>query len=215
MVKKYDKQAGFMLTHSKTGPLKVALLAISPHNRAILEFFFSGAGRNLFKVVPEAEADAFILDHDHPDAKVDWQQRAALHKPGIILSVHPAELPNCIWIPKPLTSRALTDAVDRVYELAVSLEPALNAVHRPVMTPAAGVADEQPLVQHAEAHFRDLPQPFGVSARTDRVDRRLRSLVISLPDEEEGEETVAVTPVMPPEVDVPMAVLIQRKPIFL
>ncbi len=107
-----------MLKHSKTGPLKVALLAISPHNRAILEFFFSGAGRNLFRVVQDTEADAFILDHDHPDAKEDWAKYAALHKPGIILSVHQVDLPNCIWIPKPLTSRALTDAVDRVYELS-------------------------------------------------------------------------------------------------
>ena len=67
-----------MLKHPKSGPLKVALLAISPHNRAILEFFFSGAGRNLFKVVTEAEADAFILDHDHPDAKEDWQKKLGL-----------------------------------------------------------------------------------------------------------------------------------------
>lgn len=196
-----------MLTHSKTGPLKVALLAISPHNRAILEFFFSGAGRNLFKVVPETEADAFILDHDHPDAKDDWQQRAALRKPGIILSVHPAELPNCIWIPKPLTSRALTDAVDRIHELATSLEPSLNAVHRPITVPVAGRSVEKPLVQHAEAQLRDVPQPFGGAARTERADRKLRSLVISLPDEEEAEETMAVTPlVVQPEVDVPTSV---------
>ena len=72
-----------MLKHSKSGPLKVALLAISPHNRAILEFFFSGAGRNLFKVVTEAEADAFILDHDHPDAKEDWQKRLPCTSPAL------------------------------------------------------------------------------------------------------------------------------------
>lgn len=193
-----------MLKHSKSGPLKVALLAISPHNRAILEFFFSGAGRNLFKVVTEAEADAFILDHDHPDAKDDWQKRAALHKPGIVLSVHQADLPNCIWIPKPLTSRALTDAVERVYELTASQDSPPAAVHRPVISPSA-VAVEKPAVKQSEQHFRDLPQPFGIPARTDRVDRKLRSLVISLPEEEEVEEEASF-PVVQPDVNAPTGV---------
>ncbi|UOG92736.1 MAG: hypothetical protein L3K52_03160 [Candidatus Thiothrix sulfatifontis] len=194
-----------MLKHSKTGPLKVALLAISPHNRAILEFFFSGAGRNLFRVVPEAEADAFILDHDHPDAKEDWQQRTAAHKPGIILSVHPAELPNCIWIPKPLTSRALTDAADRVHELLVTLESKSHKVQRPLADSSAEIAAEKPLVQHAQAHFRDLPQPFGVAASAQRADKKLRSLVINLPDEDETEEQAPpATPL--PEADIPASV---------
>lgn len=194
-----------MLKHSKSGPLKVALLAISPHNRAILEFFFSGAGRNLFRVVAEAEADAFILDFDHPDAKDDWQKREALHKPGVVLSVHQAELPNCIWIPKPLTSRALTDAVDRVYELMASREVThAPAVQRPVISPTV-VELEPPLVKHAEAHFRDLAQPFGVPARTERSAKTLRSLVISLPDEDEVDEAVvphkaSPEPVVPTEV---------------
>ena len=204
-----------MLKHSKSGPLKVALLAISPHNRAILEFFFSGAGRNLFRVVAEAEADAFILDFDHPDAKDDWQKREALHKPGVVLSVHQAELPNCIWIPKPLTSRALTDAVDRVYELMASREVThAPAVQRPVLSPTA-VELEPPLVKHAEAHFRDLAQPFGVPARTERSAKTLRSLVISLPDEDEVDEAVvphkaSPEPVVstevfdPAEADIPL-----------
>ncbi|MDQ5768276.1 hypothetical protein [Thiothrix subterranea] len=192
-----------MLKHSKTGPLKVALLAISPHNRAILEFFFSGAGRNLFRVVPEAEAEAFILDHDHPDAKEDWQQRAALRKPGIILSVHPAELPNCIWIPKPLTSRALTDAADRVQELAANLTPESDKAQRPSVNSTTQVAAEKPAVKQAEVHFRDLPQPFGIPTHTERSDRKSRSLIINLPDEEEPEEEAA--PAMP-EADIPITV---------
>ena len=110
-----------MLKHSKTSPLKVALLTISPHNRAILEFFFAGAGRNLFRVVTEVEADAFILDHDYPGAKEDWDRHANSQKPGIILSVHAVELHNTIWIPKPLTSKALSEAAERVYDLVDKL----------------------------------------------------------------------------------------------
>lgn len=191
-----------MLKHPKSGPLKVALLAISPHNRAILEFFFSGAGRNLFKVVTDAEADAFVLDHDYPDAKEDWQKQVALNKPGIILSVHQVELPRCIWIPKPLTSRALTDAVDRVQALMLNQESP-SVAPRPAPTPTEKVA-EKPPVPPREQHFRDLPQPFGIPTRTDRVDRKLRSLVISLPEEEDIEETVF--PVPAPDLSTPVKV---------
>lgn len=192
-----------MLKHSKTDPLKVTLLAISPHNRAILEFFFSGAGRHLFRVVAAAEAEAFILDHDHPDAKEDWQQWATLGKPGIVLSVHPAELPHCIWIPKPLTSRALTEAADRVQELLVNLAPDGAAQQRPAVRFAAGMATEERAAKSlADAHVRDLPQPFGIPKRASGG---LRSLIISLPDDEEVEE--ASSPAIPvPETAIPTAV---------
>ncbi|EIJ34925.1 hypothetical protein [Thiothrix nivea] len=180
-----------MLKHSKSGFLKVALLAISPHNRAILEFFFSGAGRNLFKVVQAAEADAFILDYDHPDARDDWAKHANQHKPGIILSVHQANLANCVWIPKPLTSRALADAVGQVNELLDKQEPPTPTAYRPPITPTqAAPTPEKTLVKHAEQHVQDLPQPFGMPTRPER---KLRSLVISLPEDDE-EDMEAVPP---------------------
>lgn len=188
---------GFMLKHSKSGPLRVALLAISPHNRAILEFFFSGAGRNLFKVVQPAEADAFILDYDHPDAKEDWDRHADLHKPGIILSVHQSDLPDCVWIPKPLTSRALGDAASRVYEVLARLEGQASMVNRPAITPPPVSATEKNLVKHAGQQFQAPPaSPFGVPARPER---KLRSLVISLPDDDDDvEEAVAPVSVVEP-----------------
>lgn len=180
-----------MLKHSNTGPLKVALLAISPHNRAILEFFFSGAGRNLFRVVQAAEAEAFILDYDHPDARNDWEKHAALHKPGIILSVHQADLPDCIWIPKPLTSRALTDAVERVHELVSRRQDAAAPVSPQPAVVAASMATASPSVaKPSEPPFRDKPQPFGISPRPVR--QPLRSLVVSLPDEEDDEAEEAL-----------------------
>jgi hypothetical protein len=74
---------------------------------------------------------------------------------------------------------------------------------------------EPPLVKHAEAHFRDLAQPFGVPARTERSAKTLRSLVISLPDEDEVDEAVvphkaSPEPVVstevfdPAEADIPL-----------
>ena len=177
-----------MLKHSKTSPLKVALLTISPHNRAILEFFFAGAGRNLFKVVTEVEADAFILDHDYPGAKDDWDRHANSHKPGIILSVHAVDMPNTIWIPKPLTSKALTEAAERVYDLLDKLAAgsatgfADTLSHKP--TERFSVPDQvrhEPSPASSRELFRDMPQPFGMPSHT--TPRKSRAFLLDEPEE--------------------------------
>lgn len=193
-----------MLSYSKSGPLKVSLLAISPHNKAILEFFFSGAGRNLFKVVTLAEAEAVILDYDHPDAKNDWQQHAASGMPGIMLSVHAVEEDNCVWIPKPLTSKALTEAAGRVRELQAGREEAVPATERPASpvaaSPDAGMAAEpnEELVVFGSGS----PQPFGMPKNPSR---HLRSLVIDLPEDDQDEGTLpgASPGVAPPDNEGP------------
>lgn len=191
-----------MLTHSKTGPLKVALLSISPHNRAILEFFFAGAGKNLFKVVSVDAAEALIVDYDHVGAADDWAQHAGGVRPGIILSVHSLDMPNTIWIPKPLTSRALTEAADKVHAL---LSAAESAQSETVFKAARREDDGRETIKLAEVPSHPLPggfpQPFGNAAVSHaRPARKLRSLVISLPDEdEEGDEVrpILAKPVEP------------------
>lgn len=179
-----------MLKHAKTSPLKVALLALSPHNRAILEFFFAGAGRGLFRVVQAAEADAFILDYDHPGARADWEAHAAVsRKPSIVLSVHPLDLPDTVWLPKPLTSRALTDAAERVQELLASRAEVAPLAQRPQLhAPTL----EKPLVQAAQ-HL--VPRGGRASAK--------RTLVLSLP--EEDDEGDALPPARPPQPEAPPA----------
>ncbi len=179
-----------MLTHSKTGPLKVALLSISPHNRAILEFFFAGAGKNLFKVVSIDDADALIVDYDHVGAHDDWNQHAGGQKSGIILSVHAVDMPNTVWIPKPLTSRALTEAADKVHGLQVTATPT-----KPAASPIAARRENEAREASKPAEIPpprplpgSFPQPFGVSSGNARPARKLRSLVISLPDDEDEEE---------------------------
>ena len=170
-----------MLKHSKTSPLKVALLTISPLNRAILEFFFAGAGRNLFRVVTEVEADAFILDHDYPGAKEDWDRHANSQKPGIILSVHAVELPNTIWIPKPLTSKALSEAAERVYDLVDKLMGGAREATPTMSVDNARVKPAEPSVGASSVRhdsppsshdlFREMPQPFGISSHAQRKSR--------------------------------------------
>ncbi|MEN9501907.1 MAG: hypothetical protein RI964_1192 [Pseudomonadota bacterium] len=180
-----------MLKHSKTSPLKVSLLTISPHNRAILEFFFAGAGRNLFRVVSEVEADAFILDHDYPGAKEDWDRHANSRKPGIILSVHSVELPNTIWIPKPLTSKALSEAAERVYGLLEQSESGASTSSPSVLADKSPTkVDRYSLPESPrqtasdpvrDTLFRDMPQPFGIQPNAAR---KARSLLMDTADEE-------------------------------
>lgn len=179
-----------MLKHTKTGPLKVSLLSISPHNRAILEFFFAGAGRNLFKVTTEQEADAVIVDYDNPGAHEEWVRRAESGKPGIILSVHQADLKNAVWIPKPLTSKALTDAASQVHDL-LATHPAASPASDLVESHTATVKETKALPT-AKSLFGDTsPQPFGVDSSPSR---KLRSLVINFDDDEE------LAPPAPPPV---------------
>lgn len=103
---------------SMNNPLKVALMSISPHNRAILEFFFAGAGKKLFAPVAVEQAEALIIDFDHPGGRQEWQaQDAGVFKPAIVISVKETVEDNIVWVPKPLTSQALAGAAERVRDL--------------------------------------------------------------------------------------------------
>lgn len=145
------------MLNSSGNPLRIALLSISPHNRAILEFFFAGAGKQLFKVSSLAEADTLIIDFDHPGADLEWQQRSNAAKPGIVLSVREVRLANTIWVPKPLTSQALTKAAEQIRALLP--KTATTAERDYVPTPTA-----QPVTTRTSV----ATQPFGLSQRKPR-----------------------------------------------
>jgi len=98
--------------------LKVNLLDVSPHNKAILEFFFAGAGSKLFKVSNQEEADAFIVDFDHPNARPQWEEiNATLNKPTMVLAFYETDASNTVWLSKPLTTKALSDAAKQIWGL--------------------------------------------------------------------------------------------------
>ena len=107
-----------MLGITRKKVLKVSLLDISPHNRAILEFFFAGAGSRLFKTTAQSEADAFIVDFDHPNAQKNWEKiNENLNKPTLALAFYETNAKNTIWLGKPLTTQALSDAADKIQTL--------------------------------------------------------------------------------------------------
>ena len=107
-----------MLNKTNNKPIEIGILEMSSQNRAILEFFFGGSGKSLFKEVNPERASAFIIDFDYPDAKENWEKTYnATHKPGIIISIREVTLPSAIWISKPLTSHDLTEAALKIKEL--------------------------------------------------------------------------------------------------
>lgn len=147
------------MLNSSGNPLRIALLSISPHNRAILEFFFAGAGKQLFKVSSLTDAETLIIDFDHPGADLEWQQRSDTAKPGIVLSVREVQLPNTIWVPKPLTSQALTKAAEQIRALLP--KTALNSERDYVPTPTTAAPPTM-------ARTTVAAQPFGVGQRKVR-----------------------------------------------
>ncbi|PID34064.1 MAG: hypothetical protein CR976_02245, partial [Thiotrichales bacterium] len=99
-------------------PLKVALLSISPHNRAILEFFFAGAGKRIFHIVSIKEAEALVVDFDHPGARQEWEESTQANPvPAIVLSVTECDIDNTVWVPKPLTSQSLVQSAEEIRHL--------------------------------------------------------------------------------------------------
>lgn len=147
------------MLNSSGNPLRIALLSISPHNRAILEFFFAGAGKQLFKVTSIADAETLIIDFDHPGADLEWHGRTDTTKPGIVLSVREVQLPNTIWVPKPLTSQALTHAAEQVRALLPQGRASEYEREYSVATPI-----HQSLAQKANT----AAQPFGLGQRKAR-----------------------------------------------
>lgn len=110
-----------MLTHTQQRPLKVQLLDISPHNQAILEFFFAGAGKQTFQVVnSQQDAEIFITDFDYPEAQKKWEENyAKLEKTTLAIAIQKPEQLNCEWIPKPITSANLLSAAAKAREKKV------------------------------------------------------------------------------------------------
>lgn len=169
------------MLNSTNGPLKVALLSISPHNRAILEFFFAGSGRDLFTMVSDDDAEVFIVDYDHPGAAEKWEDRQSPERPGIALSVREVELSNTIWLSKPLTTKALTDAATAIRALVPS-DASNNE-----STASHSTADNDDTAAAPIALESQSASPFGVHAGA----KKRSSVVLRFDDDEEDQNAAA------------------------
>ncbi|MEE9327570.1 MAG: hypothetical protein V3U71_09775 [Cocleimonas sp.] len=107
-----------MFNKTKKSEIKIGMLEISPQNKTILEYYFSTSGKALFKKTNQENASAFIIDFDFPGAKESWNDISkATQKPAIILSIKEVDLPSTVWIAKPLTAIALTNAAATIREM--------------------------------------------------------------------------------------------------
>lgn len=133
-------------------PLKVHLLDISPHNQAILEFFFTGAGKQVFQVVnSQQDAEIFITDFDYPGAQKRWyEDYSDLDKTTIVIAMQEPEpkKSNCRWIPKPITSINLINASKNIEE-----QPTISTPTAPTSQPSVAKQSNKkykipPLTRH-------------------------------------------------------------------
>lgn len=152
------------MLNSMNNPLKVALMSISSHNRAILEFFFAGAGKQIFTPVNAEQAEALIIDFDHPGGKQEWQDQNAIgvKKPAIVISVKETAEENIVWVPKPLTSQTLAGAAEKIRALMPQ-----DAADTPAQADTVQVESEESIASLRallDKQANDL-RPFGVSGK--------------------------------------------------
>jgi len=134
-----------MLNTPNKQPVKIGILEVSAQNRALLEFYFSATGKGYFKAVKPDQASCFIIDYDSPGAKNSWKTIFnKTQKPGILISITKVELPSTIWVAKPLTSKALTDASEAIKEMIVIEEPAVMDFTKEVNNNKAATAIAPP-----------------------------------------------------------------------
>jgi len=134
---------------NNTKKIEIGILEISSQNKAILEYYFSTSGKSLFKETSEANASAFIIDFDFPGAKENWENISkSTNKPAIILSMSEVDLPSTIWLTKPLTAKAMTDAASKIKEMIDSnIETTITITKEtsPVEVTTTHTTDEQEL----------------------------------------------------------------------
>ena len=109
-----------MLNHPNNEIIKIAILEVSDQSRSVLEFYFSTVGKSLYKKVSQAEASAFITDYDYPGAVEHWEEISkTTNKPGIILSISEKNIASTVWLAKPLSAKAMTDAATTIRNMIV------------------------------------------------------------------------------------------------
>ncbi len=141
-----------MLDTSNKQPIKIAILEASAQNVAVLEYFFTNAGKSLFKQTNLEYADAYIIDYDFPNAKENLEaliQKA--NKPTILISMKETELPYAIWIAKPLTSVALIDASKQIKDL---LHENISAPDTVIATKETSIEVKSKEVTVSETHTK-------------------------------------------------------------
>lgn len=182
--------------------LNVSLLDISPQNKAVLEFFFAGAGRRLFKVSNTTDADAFIVDFDIPNAKQNWEKvNSSLNKPTMALAFYEPDA-DIIWLSKPLTTQALSDAATKVQ---AQLSSPKNTNKKSQRTTVQKTIDKDSAETHLKNKVPTLP-PIDAAPNAVQLKRKLSQARPTI-DQKNAAPKIKTAPInkplIPPQTPVP------------
>lgn len=179
--------------------LKVCLEDVGTHNKAILDFFFTKLGQHIFQQVDSQQAaNTLIIDYDYPPARQrfevdyrDWQ------KPALILSIAPVALDNVIWLAKPLTSRALLEAAEKIQvQLRDGIshsDPApATASEPPSNSPADEPTEPPTAAKPPEQTTRSTPPPV------QRPEKKAAAAPVNLPLVKDAKAVAASEPAAAP-----------------
>lgn len=132
---------------NKQEPIKVALVGMNARTQSLLDIFFSGRGRGHGCIVEESSANAAIIDMDYPGSEAIWERYHSQHHwPSIVFSFRELDLPDSVWVSKPININDLVVATDK-------LELLLQSSH---ITPPA--ATRARAVFHAPPPTRPKPE---------------------------------------------------------
>ena len=179
-----------MLNPRKKQPIKVGILEVSTQNRALLAFYFDDAGKSYFKEVDVDQASCFIIDYDSPSAKDSWETTfKEKQKPGIIISIKEVKLPSTVWIAKPLTVKALTDASVAIKEMIVAEEAAVETVEESISETTVVV--EEPLENIEDEKSVVVTQEIEAEKTEEKEISELDELILNAWATDETEENIA------------------------
>lgn len=171
--------------------LKVCLEDVGTHNKAILDFFFTKLGQHIFQQVDSQQAaNTLIIDYDYPPARQrfevdykDWQ------KPALILSIAPVALDNVIWLAKPLTSRALLEAAEKIQ---VQLRDGIShSDPAPAAASEASVSSVTDTPTESQAPAKPVEQTTRFAPPVQRPEKKPATAPVNLPLVKDAKEEAA------------------------
>ncbi len=132
------------------GPLKVTVNGLDARAQTRLAMFLQAQARGVCELVGEEQAEAAIVDLDGFGGERLWQSlRERFQGPAVVMSVGEKQLPNALWVRKPINADDFLAAIESINRRLLTerhpreLEPAAVET-RPAARPEPAVAEPTP-----------------------------------------------------------------------
>lgn len=105
-----------MSTQHTKRVIRIATLGIEDRTRRTLDVVFKGPGEGVYTLVEEGLAEAVIFDFDCVNAAILWEEYRTRHPklPTLVMSINHKEIPNTIFLRKPIQISSLFQALTEV-----------------------------------------------------------------------------------------------------